>query len=53
TADFMDQHLYRPLKEIDLGKLLRDMLDMTARHRLRFSPNLFMMLKSLSAVEGL
>ncbi len=53
VADFMDLHFYRPLKELDLGKLLQNMLHMVSRHRLRFPPNLFMMLRSMTTVEGL
>ncbi len=51
-SDFMGRHLYRPLKEIDMGLLLRDLLDLTSRHRLRIAPNLFLMMKALATVEG-
>ena len=53
VAEFIDRHFYRPLKELELGKLLHQLLEMTARHHLRISPNLFMMIKALSTVEGL
>lgn len=53
VGDFMDQYFYRPLKEMDLGKLLQDLLQMVSRHRLRFPAHLFMMLRSLTAVESL
>ncbi|MBW2207326.1 MAG: AarF/ABC1/UbiB kinase family protein [Deltaproteobacteria bacterium] len=52
-AEFIDLHFYRPLKELDLGKLLHQLLEIGARHRLRIPPDLFMMIKALSAVEGL
>lgn len=52
-GEFMDLHFYRPLKELDLGKLLRQVLDMASKHRLRVPPDLFLMLKALSTVEGL
>ncbi|MBW1798769.1 MAG: AarF/ABC1/UbiB kinase family protein [Deltaproteobacteria bacterium] len=51
--DFINQHFYRPLKELELGKLLHQMLDMAARHRLMVPPELFLMIKALSTVEGL
>jgi ubiquinone biosynthesis protein len=51
-AGFMDLHLYKPLKEIEIGPLLNRMLELASRHRLRIPPELFLMLKSLSAVEG-
>ena len=53
VAEFMDQHCYRPLKEIDLGKLLNQLLEVSTRHRLSIPPDLFLMIKALSTVEGL
>ncbi|WP_299979998.1 AarF/UbiB family protein [Desulfobacula sp.] len=53
VADFMDQHCYRPLKEVELGKLLNQLLEITARHRLSIPPDLFLMIKALSTVEGI
>jgi len=52
-GEFMDLHFYRPLKELELGKLLRQLLDMASKHRLRVPPDLFLMLKALSTVESL
>jgi len=53
VADFVDRHFYRPLKELDLERLLHQLLEMAARHRLTIPPDLFMMIKALSTVEGL
>lgn len=53
VAEFMDQHCYRPLKEVDFGALLYNLLDVTTRHRLVIPPDLFLMIKALSTVEGL
>ena len=53
VAEFMDQHCFRPLKEIDLGKLLNQLLEVSTRHRLSIPPDLFLMVKALSTVEGL
>ena len=52
-SEFMDLHFYRPLKELELGKLLRQLLEVASRHRLRIPPDLFLMLKALSTVESL
>jgi ubiquinone biosynthesis protein len=51
-ADFMGRHLYRPLGEIEVGRLLRDLLDLATRFRLRMPPDIFLMLKSISTVEA-
>jgi ubiquinone biosynthesis protein len=53
VAEFMGRHLYKPLKEIHLGKLLQDLLEMAAQHRLRIYPDIFLMMKALTAVEGI
>ncbi|HDZ23582.1 MAG TPA: AarF/ABC1/UbiB kinase family protein [Desulfobacteraceae bacterium] len=53
VAAFIAQHFYRPLNELDLGKLLQQLLEMAARHRLRIPADLFLMFKALSTVEGL
>jgi ubiquinone biosynthesis protein len=52
VADFMGQHLYRPLKEIQVGTLLQNLLELAADHRLLIPPDIFLMLKTLTAVEG-
>ncbi|RJR33085.1 MAG: 2-polyprenylphenol 6-hydroxylase [Desulfobacteraceae bacterium] len=52
VAEFIDQHGYRPLKELDLGKLLHHLLEMAARHRMTVPPDLFLVIKALSTAEG-
>lgn len=51
-GDMMDRYLYRPLGEIAAGKILQDLLDLVTRHKLSLRPNLYLMLKALSTVEG-
>ena len=51
VAEFVGQHLYKPLKEIELGKLLQHLLELAAHHRLRIYPDIFLMMKALSTVE--
>ncbi|MDM8529242.1 AarF/ABC1/UbiB kinase family protein [Anaerolineales bacterium HSG24] len=53
VASFLDQYSYRPLKEIELGKLLNQLLDVTTRHNLRIPPDLFLMMKALTTAEGI
>jgi ubiquinone biosynthesis protein len=53
VAHFLDTFLYRPLKDLEMGKLLQNLVEMTARHRLRIPPDFFLMLKALAALEGL
>lgn len=52
VADFMGEHLYKPLKDIKIGKIVQHLLKTTARHRLRIPPNIFLMMKALSTVES-
>ena len=52
VADFMGTHLYKPLKELEIGRLLAQMLELASRHRLRIPPDIFLMLKALTTVEG-
>jgi ubiquinone biosynthesis protein len=52
VADFMGEHLYRTLKDIHVGKLLQNMLELAAAHRLRIPPEIFLMMKAISTVEG-
>jgi ubiquinone biosynthesis protein len=52
VADFMGRHLYKPLKDIEIGKLLQQLLELTSEHMLRIPPDIFMMLKAFTTVEG-
>jgi len=52
VSEFMGQHLYKPLRDIEIGKLLQNLLDLASHHRLRIPPDIFLMMKALGAVEG-
>lgn len=52
VANFLALHLYRPLKEIQLARLLKHLLELATRHRMRIPPDIFLMLKALAQVEG-
>jgi ubiquinone biosynthesis protein len=53
VAEFMDQHCYLPLKDVELGALLHQFLEIATRHRLGIPPDLFLVIKALSTVDGL
>jgi ubiquinone biosynthesis protein len=52
VADFMGQHLYKSLEDIEIGKLLNHLLAMASRHRLMIPPDIFFMMKVLTTIEG-
>jgi ubiquinone biosynthesis protein len=52
VADFMGRHLYKPLKDIKIGKLMNNLLELAFQHRLRIPPDIFLMLKAFGAIEG-
>ena len=52
VVDFIGLHLGRPLKEIRVGKLINQILEIASRHQLRIPPDLFMMMKAFALVEG-
>ncbi|MEA3280691.1 MAG: AarF/ABC1/UbiB kinase family protein, partial [Thermodesulfobacteriota bacterium] len=39
AADFMGQHLYKELKDIEIGKLLQHLLELAAQHGLSIPPD--------------
>lgn len=51
-ADFLAQHFFKPLREIEIGKFLHQMLAVAFRHRLRIAPDIFLMIKTLATLEG-
>ena len=53
VAEFMDKHCYRPLKDIDLGDMLHQLLEITTKHQLIIPQDLFLMIKALSTIEGI
>lgn len=53
VTEFIGHHLYKPLKEMELGKILQDLLEMLNRHRLRIPPNIFLMIKAIATIENM
>lgn len=52
VADVINNYFHRPLKELDLSRLLQQLLNLAAKHRLTIPSDLFLMIKALSTVEG-
>ncbi len=53
VSDLTGQYLHRPLKHIEIGKLLHQLLELSARYHLRIPPDIFLMLKALSTIESI
>ncbi len=51
-STFIGQYLTKALKNINMGRLLQDLLKITVKHKLRLYPDTFLMMKSFAAVEG-
>ncbi len=52
-VDLLDRYLYLPLKDLQAGKILQELLELVQRHKLSIKPNLYLMIKALSTIEGL
>ncbi len=53
VADFMDRHFAASLRDLDLSKLLQQLVDLVGKHRLRIPADLVLMIKAMATVEGL
>lgn len=53
VAEFIDRHFATTLQELDLGRLLQQLIEMAGKHRLRIPADLVMMIKAMATVEGL
>ena len=51
-GELLDRYLYLPLKDLQAGKILQELLDLVQRHKLSIKPNLYLMIKALSTIEG-
>lgn len=50
---FMGRYLYKSLKDVDVGRLLQDFLEIATRNKIRVPPVIFLMMKAFAAVEGI
>ena len=51
-SDMLDRYIYLPLKELEAGKILQDILDLVSHHKIFFKPNFYLMMKAITTVEG-
>jgi len=51
-ADFMTKHLYKPLRDVEIGRLMQNLIELVSRHRLMIPPDIYLMIKALGTVEG-
>jgi ubiquinone biosynthesis protein len=49
----MGHHLYKPLKDIEFGKLFHELLKLATAFQLRIPPDIFLMFKALGTVESI
>ncbi len=53
VAEYTELHLYKPLKEWRIRDLIQGMMEIVAKHELRIPPDVYLMIKAFSEVEGL
>jgi ubiquinone biosynthesis protein len=51
-AELLDRYMYLPLKDLQAGKILKELLGLVQRHKLSIKPNLYLMIKALTTIEG-
>lgn len=52
VLEFMEKHLYRPLKETRMKDLLHALIGVLNRNRLVLPPDMYLMIKTISEIEG-
>jgi ubiquinone biosynthesis protein len=52
-ADFMERHLFQPLQNLEVGKLLQQLLEIVTKYGIQLKPEFFILMKALSSVEGI
>jgi ubiquinone biosynthesis protein len=52
-ADFIDHFYEIPLKEIEVGRMLLEFIELISTHRIKFDPDLTLLAKVLVIVEGM
>jgi ubiquinone biosynthesis protein len=51
--DFMGRYLFKPLKNLDIARLLQELLEIATQNRIRIPPVIFLMIKAFAAMEGI
>ncbi len=52
VGDFMGKHLFKSLKEIDIGLVIQDLMEIATHNKIRIPPVIFLMIKAFASVEG-
>jgi len=51
--DFIDEHLNKSLKQVNLSSVLNDLMDLLVKHGMRLPQSMLLVTKALSTVEGI
>jgi len=52
VSDFVEQHFYRPLKDIHMGRMISQLVQLLIRHKLRIVPDFYLLTKALAMAES-
>lgn len=52
AAEFIHQHFYRPMGEVNFGHLIAQLLQLTGKYGLQIPPDFFVMLKAMGLMES-
>lgn len=52
-AEFLDSYVDIPLRELQVGRLLSEFVDIITHYRIRLDPDLLLLIKALVGVEGM
>jgi ubiquinone biosynthesis protein len=53
VSELIDSYIDLPLKHIEVGPIMQQLLEMVSRHKLCLKPNLYLVVKSAATVEGI
>ncbi len=51
--EFLDQHLYRSLEQLDLGEVLKQLLILVSKHQLRLKSDAYLMMRAVALADSL
>ena len=53
VSEFMDRHFYKPIRELEFGKLIHQLFEIASRHHLRLPPDILFLIKVFNTLESL
>jgi ubiquinone biosynthesis protein len=53
VADLIDRYVGLPLKELEVGLIMHQLLEIVSRHRLSLKPNYYLLVKATGTIESL